>query len=537
MSDRCSIVIPVHNRAGLTKLCLDSILAEPPAALLEIIVVDDASTDDTARLLASYGDAIRVVHREHNGGFAATCNDGARVAHSRYLVFLNNDTIPRGGWLDTLVAYALRHPRAAVVGSKLVFPNDTVQHAGVVIRDDGNPLHLYSGFSADHPAVNKSRRFQAVTAACALVDRAPFWEVGGFDTAFLNCFEDIDLCLRLAERGFESHYCHESVVEHLESASRGRDPDEVLRNAEILRTRWSGLVKRDDLDYYLEDGLLGLQYGDMYPIAMEVAPELAVLEVEGRSQGADRLLEANSRQIVGLLAEAVRLTARIADLELAHPEAKGSATSESRGSEKDLSPAVLAHDQLLLHAQRIESEIYALQANLATTLQETRDARRDAGGDDFAPSEYLGYQALVAAVREIVDRTLPPDAKVAVASRGDEDFLRLQGRTGSHFPQDDSGGYSGYYPADSDAAIAQLEQLRANGVQYLMFPRTATWWLQHYPEFADYLGKRYSVVLRDEEVGLLFDLVHSRHAVTQMHADDAASPQAKDRSRGLTRAQ
>jgi GT2 family glycosyltransferase len=536
MSDRCSIVIPVHNRAGLTRLCLDSILAEPPASLLEIIVVDDASTDDTPRLLASYGDAIRVVHREHNGGFAATCNGGARAAHGRYLVFLNNDTIPRTGWLDKLVAYARRHPRAAVVGSKLVFANGTVQHAGVVIRDDGNPLHLYSGFSADHPAVNKSRRFQAVTAACALVDRGPFWEVGGFDTAFLNCFEDIDLCLRLGERGFESHYCHESVVEHLESASRGRDPEEVLRNAEILRTRWSGLVRRDDLDYYLEDGLLRLQYGDTYPIAMEVAPELAVIEVEGRSQEADRLLEASSRQIVGLLAEAVRLTARIADLELAQPESNPPAKPESRDAE-DSPPAMRARDQLLVHAQRIESEIYALQTNLATTLRATRDASGHPGDDDFAPSEYLGYQALVNAVRELVDRTLPPDAKVAVASRGDEDLLRLQGRTASHFPQDDRGGYSGYYPADSDAAIAQLEQLRANGVEYLVFPRTATWWLQHYPEFAEYLERRYPVVLRDEEVGLLFDLAHTRHAFTEMSARDAASPQTKDRSRGLTRAQ
>src|SRR5439155_17167350 len=103
-----------------------------------------------------------------NGGFAAACNDGVAAAEGDELVFLNNDTIPTKGWLDAMLAYAKDRPRVAVVGSKLLFPNDTVQHAGVIICQDGNPRHLYTGFPADHPAVNRSRRLQAVTAACML---------------------------------------------------------------------------------------------------------------------------------------------------------------------------------------------------------------------------------------------------------------------------------------------------------------------------------------------------------------------------------
>ena len=184
MTARCSIVIPVHGRAGLTRQCLDAIFAEPPGTAFEVIVVDDASPDDTRAVLDSYADAIRVVARDANGGFARACNDGAAAARGEYLVFLNNDTIPVAGWLDALVAVADREPRVAVTGSKLLFPNDTVQHAGVVVCQDGRPRHLYAGFPADHPAVNRERQFQAVTAASMLVRRDAFEKVHGSDESF-----------------------------------------------------------------------------------------------------------------------------------------------------------------------------------------------------------------------------------------------------------------------------------------------------------------------------------------------------------------
>src|SRR4051794_8654078 len=101
----CSIIIPVYGLAEVTRQCLDRLIAEPPASIdRELIVVDDASRDHTAALLKGYGDAIRVVTHDENLGFSHACNDGAAVAAGRYLVFLNNDTIPLPGWLDALVA-------------------------------------------------------------------------------------------------------------------------------------------------------------------------------------------------------------------------------------------------------------------------------------------------------------------------------------------------------------------------------------------------------------------------------------------------
>ena len=130
MTVRCSIVIPVHGRAGLTKQCIDAIVALSPRSAFELIVVDDASPDDTAEVLAAYGEAVRVVTRHENGGFAQACNDGAAVAGGEYLVFLNNDTIPLAGWLDALRSDGLagfffsQATAASVSASTLHIPRD-----------------------------------------------------------------------------------------------------------------------------------------------------------------------------------------------------------------------------------------------------------------------------------------------------------------------------------------------------------------------------------------------------------------------------
>jgi GT2 family glycosyltransferase len=301
----CSLVIPVHNRAALTKQCLDTLLASPAeSAEVEIVVVDDASTDSTPETLAAYGDSTRVVRHERNAGFGTSCNDGAAAASGEWLVFLNNDTIPQPGWLDALIAYAVTREQVGMVGAKLLFPNDTVQHAGVVFPQDRHPRHVYAGFPAAHPAVNKSREFQVVTGACALVKRELFEESGRFDSEFVNGYEDVDLCLRLRTLGYEIHYCHEAVLYHLESATRdyGLDP----HNFGLFLERWGDRVEQDDFPYYFEDGLIDTAYWDQYPLLLSVSPQLAVLGRERRS-ATEKLLAARSRELFEAQREIVRL--------------------------------------------------------------------------------------------------------------------------------------------------------------------------------------------------------------------------------------
>jgi GT2 family glycosyltransferase/glycosyltransferase involved in cell wall biosynthesis len=322
----CSIVIPVHNKASLTRQCLGALLAGPRERVaFEVIVVDDASTDQTPDLLAGWGGRIRVVTHATNTGFAGACNAGAAAAAGEYVLFLNNDTLPRPGWLEALLRYADGHPAAAVVGSKLLFPEGAIQHAGMVIAQDRYPVHIYTGFPADHPAVNKSRRFQLVTGACMLIRRALFEQVRGFDAAFVNGFEDVDLCLRLGERGHEVHYCHESVLYHLECATRDGRSKQERQNTRLYQERWAHRVQPDDLRYFLEDGLLAIDHQPLYPISFSISPLLGVVSGEGRERRADRLLEARTRQVQALLKDNIRLSVRLQEAELRAPSAPGGA--------------------------------------------------------------------------------------------------------------------------------------------------------------------------------------------------------------------
>jgi GT2 family glycosyltransferase len=307
-------VIPVHNKAALTRQCVDALLrrdASDPA--FEIVVVDDASSDGTGELLRAYGRGVRAVTLPENAGFAGACNAGASAARGDYLVFLNNDTVPQPRWLGTLVRYADVHLEAAVVGAKLLYPDETIQHAGVVFGPNRYPHHLYAGFPVDHPAVNVSRRFRAVTAACMLVRRTAFEAVGGFDRAFVNGWEDVDLCLKLGELGHEVHYCHESVVYHLESASRNVRAERELRNRSLYADRWLDRIEPDSLRYYLEDGLLWVEVqGPLYPVAIQASPLLGVFA--GPNREATKVLGERANQVAVLQRANVLLHDRLADL-------------------------------------------------------------------------------------------------------------------------------------------------------------------------------------------------------------------------------
>jgi GT2 family glycosyltransferase len=309
---RVSIIIPVLNLAAVTRQCLDRLLDEAPVGgRPELIVVDDGSRDETPRLLAAYGERIRVVTHATNQGYATACNDGAAIATGDDLVFLNNDTIPSAGWLDALVQYAESHPQAGAVGSKLVYPDSTIQHAGIAIDQDYQPRHIYVGFPSNHPAVNKSRRMQMVTGGCILITRQAFTAAGGFDTRFTNGFEDVDLCLRLGALGYEIHYCAESELVHLESVSE-RPVDHDVANRSLFLERWKHDLQIDDWRYYLEDELIRITYpGTAYcPLQFTIAPLLGVVDDGERQPEADRLLDLRARQVRDLLKENIALLLR-----------------------------------------------------------------------------------------------------------------------------------------------------------------------------------------------------------------------------------
>jgi GT2 family glycosyltransferase len=193
-------------------------------------------------------DGARVLQSDGPFNFSALVNEAARTTECELLLLLNNDTeVVTPGWIEAMLEHALRLEVGAV-GAKLLFPNGTLQHAGVVLGLGPAAGHGHHGLSGDTwgymGRVGLIGNYSAVTAACLMVRREAFWRVGGLDEVELRVnYGDVDLCLRLAEIGLRTVYTPYACLRHHESASRprGHDWDEIG----ALRRRWRQRIARD----------------------------------------------------------------------------------------------------------------------------------------------------------------------------------------------------------------------------------------------------------------------------------------------------
>jgi GT2 family glycosyltransferase/Flp pilus assembly protein TadD len=246
-----SIIIPLFNRLDNTERCLDALFRNTPEGSYELIVIDNGSTDETAAFLKNSEKISRVISNPENLGFAKACNQGAKAAHGEYLVFLYNDTEAQPGWLDALVRIIHADPAIGAVGSKLLYPDGTIQHAGVVLADDRtlqNPLvgkHIYSGKPGDLAEANIPFCYQALTAASLLIRRSAFFDAGGFDEGYWNGYEDIDLSLTLGKNGRLLVYVPESVLILHESEKGPERFTQAEQNIRRLHEKWLGRIVPD----------------------------------------------------------------------------------------------------------------------------------------------------------------------------------------------------------------------------------------------------------------------------------------------------
>jgi GT2 family glycosyltransferase len=250
MTRDCSIVIPLFNRVDLTAQCLRSLIANTAGVDYEVVIVDNGSTDATPELCAGLGGSAVVIRNEENLGFAAACNQGARAASSDRVLFLNNDTQPMPNWLPPLLDTMESEPDVGAVGCKLLFPDGTVQHGGVVLveREDYPTLgamHMPYRVPADDPLANLRRDVSVATAASILVRREAFEAAGGFDEGYWNGYEDVDLCLTLGDLGWRLVYEPASVLIHHESASGPERFSKTDANIDRLQQKWAGNVVPD----------------------------------------------------------------------------------------------------------------------------------------------------------------------------------------------------------------------------------------------------------------------------------------------------
>ncbi|HEY0100934.1 MAG TPA: glycosyltransferase family 2 protein, partial [Pyrinomonadaceae bacterium] len=221
---RTSIVIPVYNKAGFTFQCLRSLLREVDFAETEVIVVNNASTDETAKLLSHFQSLVTVVNNEENRGFVDACNQGAAVARGRYLVFLNNDTVVLPGWLKHLLETVEGDASTGAVGSMFLYEDGRVQEAGAGVWQNGAAFHYGWGGSPDDRRYNFAREVDYCSGASLLVRRDLFARLGGFDTRYAPAYyEDVDICFGVRSLGYKVVYQPMSRVIHHEGVTAGRD--------------------------------------------------------------------------------------------------------------------------------------------------------------------------------------------------------------------------------------------------------------------------------------------------------------------------
>jgi len=249
-----SVIIPVLNNWELTRQCLESLAATSDGAELEVVVVDNASSDETVRELAPlgtrlFGKRFRRLRQERNLNFGPASNLGARMSSGDVLFFLNNDTIVTPGWLKPLVRVLEDDSRLGAVGPLLMYQAedgepDLVQHLGVVFEPQHYPKHLYEFFPVDHALARRKRRLRTLTGAALMTPRNVFEAAGGFHEAYVNGGEDIDLCLHVGALGFELACVPESRVYHLASKTPGRN-DFEQHNAAVLKERCVDMICPD----------------------------------------------------------------------------------------------------------------------------------------------------------------------------------------------------------------------------------------------------------------------------------------------------
>lgn len=268
-----SIIIPTRNAHDLVMQCIGSIQRLSTYPTYEILLIDNGSDDPESlqvwRHLETQG--VRVLRDDGPFNYSALNNKAAAMAQGEVLVLLNNDTeVIEPKWLEIMVSHALR-PGIGAVGAKLLYPDRTIQHAGVVLGLGGlagaaGHVHykfpeLSHGYAG---RISLTSNFAAVTAACLAVRRELYFKVDGLDEVNLRVgFNDVDFCLKLAKLGYRCVYAPNAVLYHHESATRGPEDDPVKSarfKAETawMRTKWGGMI--DDDPYYNPN--LTLSYAD-----------------------------------------------------------------------------------------------------------------------------------------------------------------------------------------------------------------------------------------------------------------------------------
>jgi len=254
---KVSLIVPTRDKAGLLRTCIESVRERTTYPSFEVVVVDNQSSEPAAvAYLAGLERhrGVRVLHYDAPFNYSKINNWAAGQCDGAVIGLVNNDIeVISPGWLDEMVSQAMR-PEVGAVGAMLYYPNDTIQHAGVVLGVHGVAAHLYAdmprGYAGHGGRALVTQSLSAVTGACLLVRRAAYEQVGGLDESLQVAFNDIDFCLRLRAAGYRNVWTPFAELYHHESASRGsEDTDEkkerFAREVDLMQQRWGEQLQFD----------------------------------------------------------------------------------------------------------------------------------------------------------------------------------------------------------------------------------------------------------------------------------------------------
>lgn len=286
-NEKVSIIIPSKDNYEVLKHCLDTIAEFTDYPNYEVIIVDNGSAENVQEQIRAYivDKNIQYVVQEEAFNFSHMCNVGAEHATGEYFLFLNDDIgIRHQGWLSRLVGHAAQ-AHVGAVGAKLLYPDSTdIQHDGVLNLTCG-PSHAFSHMDDAQSYYFARNRVEydwlAVTGACLMVDRAKFYEVGGFAEGFPVAYNDIDLCFKLAEAGYYNVCRNDVILYHYESVSRGldnQDDEKMLRLAMERSKLYKNHPAFEGYDPFYNRNLGG--YNISFSIQMQGAGDHEPLQTE-----------------------------------------------------------------------------------------------------------------------------------------------------------------------------------------------------------------------------------------------------------------
>ena len=253
-SIRTSIIVPVFNKVDYTFQCLSSLLREIDFNDTEVIIINNASTDETSQVLSHFGDFLRVIDNEENKGFGDACNQGAAVARGKYLLLLNNDTVVLDGWLKHLLDTVESDDSVGAAGSLFLYPDGSIQEAGAIVWKTGETFHYGWGKSPEDRRYNFAREVDYCSGASLLIRKEIFERLGGFDRRYAPAYyEDVDLCFGVRALGYKVVYQPSSRLIHFEGVTAGTDTRTGVKHFQAINRhkffeKWRELLEQEQFD-------------------------------------------------------------------------------------------------------------------------------------------------------------------------------------------------------------------------------------------------------------------------------------------------